>query len=130
MKNATGRIRVLKMPAGNAPEWVRRASIGLVFPCYLIMGFPENGEPEKDVITGHSVKYGGYNRRSVSVPQQAMLRILARTNKRAALWWRSQGFPRPAPDDCFSFGADEVKIVSGVVPQDVKQYLGILEVGH
>jgi hypothetical protein len=101
-----------------------------VLPCCPILGLPDNGEPEKDVLSGKPVRYNGCNRNGVSVPQREALKILARENPDAADWWKSKGFPKPAPDDHFSFGEKEIKIVSGVEVQEVIQYLGILELGR
>ena len=128
--NASGRIRIIKVPSGGAPEWVRRSWFDLVLPCHPIMGFPKNGEPEKDSLTGKEVRYDRSNRLSVSVPQEEAILILSETEKSAAKWWRDQGFPKPAPNDCFSFGEDEVEIISGVSQQKTEQHLGILEVGR
>ena len=130
MDEATGRIKIVKVPSGSAPEWVRQAWVGLILPCYPIMGLPDNGEPEKDIRDGHSIKYNGLNRRSISVPQTEALRILSKAKLGAATWWKSQGFPKQTPNDCFSFGEDEVQIVSGVSQQRLRQYLGILEIGR
>ena len=129
MKNPTGRVRVIKTLSGAAPEWIREAPLGQIFPCYPILGFPENGESEKSAVTGKPVKYSRCNRPSVSVPQKTFLKILGQKNKKAANWWRSQGFPKQAPNDCFAFGEDEIKIISGVTRQKLEQYVGISETG-
>ena len=129
MNNVTGKIKIVKIPAGEAPEWVRKACVGRVFPCSSIIGFPDNGEPEKGVLTGKVIKYDGKNRYSISVSQKYFIRILNRFNQKAAKWWKLNGFPKPAPDDYFSFGEHEVEIISGVKRQVLQQYLGVLEVG-
>jgi len=116
---ATGLVEIVKTPRGEFPFWVRHAFVGLVFPCWPFMGPSEKGSPEKGALTGEAVNYASgasrtINRSGVSVPQEEALRILGKEKPGAARWLRKNGFPKPAPDDCFGFGEDEVKPVSGV----------------
>ena len=108
MAIVTGLIKVVKLPSGEAPEWVRLAWLGLTLPCC----------PD------------GCNRNGVSVPQDKALKILRVTNRKAADWFEQHGFPKPPPDDCFGFGDEEVQILSGVTPFKIDQFLGVLEIGR
>ena len=132
-KGFTGRVRIKKVPLGEAPLIIRKAWVGLVLPCSPFMGFPENGEREEGVLSRREItfedkKNGGkkavydgavglHNREGVSVPQKEALLILGLVNPSAEQFWRGHRFPKPSPDDCFSFGDDEVEIITGVKDQ-------------
>lgn len=132
----TGRVRIRKVPLGEAPLKIRLAWAGLVLPCSPFAGFPENGEREKGALSGQKITFedkkdggkksvydgqaGLSNREGVSVPQEEALLILGLSDPSAEQFWREHGFPKPPPDDCFGFDKDEVKIVSGV---EHKRYL-------
>jgi len=127
----TGRVFVKQTPVGEAPLSIRRCWECLVLPCFPVMGFPEGGKREKGVISGEETTFkddgqpvsdgrvGLYNRRMASVPQEEALQILGLKDALAEQYWRHQGFPKPAPDDCFAFGEDEIAVVSGVKQQRV-----------
>ncbi|MCX6721848.1 MAG: hypothetical protein NTY04_01510, partial [Candidatus Staskawiczbacteria bacterium] len=102
----TGLIRIVRMPAGEAPPWVRQAWVGLTLPCCSEMAF----FPSSGVVTDKPVK----DRLGVSVPHKEALEILKKRSPKAASWWKSSGFPKQPPNDCFMFSENEVKIVSGV----------------
>jgi len=129
MAKATGKIKIVKLPAGSAPKWVRRAWVGLELPCFPIaghLGFRE----EKDALSGKPVN-DGRSRSVVVVPQDEALEILRGRNPRAADWWESRGFPHPmsSGERYFCFGEYEVEFISGVKHQKIEHYLGILEIG-
>jgi len=120
-EEATGRIKILKTPAGQAPQEIREAWVGLILPCY-----PQSGIPAGEVrgaVTGEKVA----KRQSVIVPQDQAIAILEQHSAKAAAWWKALGFPMEGQG--FVFGADEVGIVSGVteVPMDV---FDDLDTGH
>ena len=125
-----GLVRVKEIPAGEAPLEIRERWVGLILPCHPIAGFPNKGEREKGALSGKETTYkdgqpvpdgrvGLYNRCMVSVPQKESLRILALNCPWAANYWYRLGFPKPAPNDCFAFGENEVEIISGVKFQRV-----------
>lgn len=97
-------VRIMKIPAGEAPLWVREAWVGLVLPADPIAGPADT----RGVISGKSAgrPWG------VSVPQAPALTILRRTHPRAASWWKSKGYPQR--NGYFNFDIDEVEIIRGV----------------
>lgn len=116
MSNAetTGQIRIIKTPAGQAPEEIRKAWVGLVLPCGPIAGYLESGT-ELGALSLEPINRG---RRTVSVPQVEALEILAKERPFAAEWWAEMGFPR-AFASRFAFGLDEVEILDGVEHQRI-----------
>jgi hypothetical protein len=111
---ATGRIKIMKIPAGEAPLKIRKAWIGLVLPCHPILGFSPG--KEKGVLSNKSAGRGNCG---FSVPQCDAIVILANHDRAAARWWEKQGFP--VPKECFFFAEDEAKIISGVRRQALVQ---------
>jgi hypothetical protein len=105
--DATGQIRIIRVPEGEAPEHVRRAWVGLVLPCHRYLG---PAGPERGVLTQESSS----GRVGFSVPQAAALKVLASVRPEAAAWWKENGFPLEPPDDLFGFAEDEAEIVTGV----------------
>ncbi|MDP2671189.1 MAG: hypothetical protein Q8P13_01875 [bacterium] len=91
-------VKVVKVPAGEAPLHVREAWVGAVFPAYgphehLVEG----------VVTGESVP--PRLRFSYAAPQRSALDALEQLNPVAASWFREHLLI--ASD--FIFGADEVE---------------------
>jgi hypothetical protein len=111
---ATGRIKIIHIPRGEAPLAIRRAWVGLELPCLPIMGYPDRGVREKGVLTKEEV---GRNVYGVSVPQEEAIAILAQRNSGAAAWWRSKGFPQKGA--YFGFSQWEVEAVSGMRYQKI-----------
>ena len=107
----TGSIRITKVPAGQAPHWVREKWVGLVLPCYPVAGHAgltlgvESLEPQPRPI-------------GFIVPQEEAIAILRGHDSAAAAWWNAKGFPRPMlPNFCFQF--DEAEIIEGVTIQQI-----------
>ena len=117
----TGLIRIVRVPAGDAPYWVKKEWVGLTLPCHHVMAIM----PSDNVVSGQPVQ----DKMGVSVPHKEALEILKKRNKRAASWWEGAGFPQPPPNDCFLFGEGEFKIVRGVERQRIRQFVGRLEIG-
>ncbi|MDO8510070.1 MAG: hypothetical protein Q7S15_00405 [bacterium] len=113
---ATGRIRIIKIPAGEAPLEVRRAWVGLELPCDPVCGYPDSGS-EIGVVSKEPLRF---NRYGYSVPQAEAIAILVRHAPAAAAWWRDHCFPR-AEGTCFGFGEDEAEIISGVTLQKLTE---------
>ncbi|MDD2657621.1 MAG: hypothetical protein PHD04_03110 [Candidatus Pacebacteria bacterium] len=113
---ATGRIRIIKTPAGDAPfeirdGWVMRAAL----PCYPYVGYPSG--VVKDVLSGREVKI---EKIGVVVPQDKALEILGRHNPMVAKWWTDRGYPKPGK--AFFFTEDEFTIISGVAVLPVRVF--------
>lgn len=106
----TGRIIIIKIPAGEAPKEIRKAWIGPTFPCSPILGWihGEHGALSKKETPE---RYG------FTVPQAAAIRILEKHNTQAAAYWRSKGFPQRGK--YFVFEESEAVIVSGVRKQKI-----------
>ena len=116
MKVTMGRIRVVRVPVGEAPFSVRAAWVGLELPCDPYLGYPSGGM-ERGVLSGQESLF---NRCGVSVPQEEAIAILEDISPRAAAWWRNHGFPRG--DERFGFAADEIEVLSGVTLQQLTVY--------
>ena len=108
---ATGRIKIVRTPAGQAPEKIRRAWIGITLPCEPILGFSEG--IELGAVTRKPVK----KRYCFHVPQVPAIEALEQVAPNAANWWRRFGYPRA--NGWFTFGEDEAEIIYGVVPQQL-----------
>jgi hypothetical protein len=107
-------IKIIKVPAGDAPEWVRAAWVGLVLPCDPFVGYAE--KPDKGVVTLRETK--GRKGRSYAVVQKDAIEILSKSNPDAAKWWLSCGFPKFTPgEDRFGFDADVAIVATGVITQ-------------
>lgn len=111
--DAPGRIKIVKVPDGEAPLAVRRAWVGLVLPCHPFMGWPDEGK-DRGVISG---KEATRNRRGFSVPQDVAIEFLAKKDPDAAKWWREKGFP--VKGEFFGFGVDEAEILEGVTERKI-----------
>jgi|GEM_PF-2409638 hypothetical protein len=115
--SASGWIKIIKIPEGEAPFEVRQAWVGLTLPCEPVFGYPKLESPERGVVTGQP----NQSRRSVFlVPVVSALEILEQSDPEAAQWWRECAF---LGGECFSFGEDEVEILSGVTRQEVVQLI-------
>lgn len=109
---ATGRIRITKVPGGEAPFKIREAWMGIELPCHPFYGMQVGDE--RGVLSGDKV---AQSRRAFTVPQAGALTALAAVNPDAAAWWRRRGYPNPS--QYFSFAEDEAEIVSGVQQQQL-----------
>ncbi len=132
---ATGRIKVIKVPEGEAPPHVRKARVGLELPCFPESGFLPWAERGRGALT--LVQTEG-NYRIVIVPQKEALKILSEKNTAAAAWWYDHGFPKTNLNNpYFLFKEDEVEIISGVrqmpirpfVPEDEEGQVGCVLCG-
>jgi len=86
MEEATGRIRIICVPDGDAPEEVRTAWKGLTLPAYpkILEGGGRGGV--SGVFSGEADSF--------EVPQDAALRVLGEKDPVAACYWISLGFPQ------------------------------------
>lgn len=111
----TGRIRIVRMPDGEAPAWIRDAWVGLILPCSPYMGYPDDGMSH-GVLTGerNEANLSGFN-----VPQGQAIDLLELQRPTAAAWWRDHGFPKR--NGLFQFGEECAEVVSGVTRQKIVQ---------
>lgn len=92
-------IQIMNIPEGEAPLDVRKAWVGLVLPAHPFVGY--GGTQEKGAVTSSENIRKSY---SYSVPQDKALLVLARSDQKAALWWKDHGYPKAGDDEnCFSF---------------------------
>lgn len=95
------RVKVIKVPFGDAPELVRREWVGLVLEA--------EGEPsackEMGLESLEDIPDRGLH---FHVPAGAAFEVLARKSPDAANWFR-RNVP---PDVSINFGVDEVEILS------------------
>jgi hypothetical protein len=90
-----GRIRIVAVPMGEAPRWVREKWVGLELP--LLVGSAHNvhtfgvlSGPRGffsalwRLVTGHSTRRRGY-----AVEVDAAMSVLERAHPDAAAWWRT-----------------------------------------
>ena len=91
-------IRIIKIPAGEAPFLVRNAWVGTVLPLAKIPKQPEDWE-EIGVLGGDPdpENSGGYR-----VNSNEAVRVLRERNATAADWWETKGFN--TPNRVFIFG--------------------------
>lgn len=106
----TGLIRIKKLPAGEAPENIRKEWIGSTLPCNPIVGFSEE---EFGALSNKK----GSNRYAFNVPQKEALEILEKASRVAAKYWKSKGYPKPG--NYFVFDESEAEIISGVTFQRI-----------
>ncbi len=108
---AAGLIRINKIPHGEAPEWVRKAWVGLELPCVGVMSFG------KGAVTGvKSGKETQVELLGLCVPQKDALEALEKVSRGAADWWADEGYPKPisVEDGYFFFNESEAEILGGV----------------
>lgn len=114
MTEATGLIKIVSIPDGEAPEWVRAAWKGLTLKALSEFGFIRG----EGAVTGTSSMEDGY-----IVPQDSVLKTLARANPKAARWWYDKGFPQTGR--YFIFSTRQADAVSGM--HRVAQRIGFFD---
>lgn len=107
-EHATGRIRFIKAPKGQAPDWVREAWIGVTVPCYPTIDTPEEGR-----LFGVDDDKPVSSYECVAVPQKEAIEALEQRHPDAAQWWREHGFGGDSSDP-FAFNVESFEIISGV----------------
>jgi len=98
-------IEIVRVPNGEAPEWVRQAWLGLQMP----LEYVSLAHKLPQIFSGEPVSLPGL---AVHVDQEAALFLLEDPWPGAAAWWRKRGFPKSG--EYFVFHADDVKVL--VVP--------------
>ena len=116
------RIKIIKRPAGEAPEWVRDAWIGLELIAVnnapaKTYGFGVVSGPKSrlgqifGLITGRAVRYDGFAVRSAQA-----IALLSAQNIEAANWWRENCPEFTRPEGGLLFQADECEIQTSTIP--------------
>ncbi|MEO8637717.1 MAG: hypothetical protein ABI430_02350 [Candidatus Taylorbacteria bacterium] len=110
---ATGLIKITRVPCGEPPIDVRQEWVGMVLPCHPFVGYPDSGM-DQGVLSGEKATL---NRFGFSVPQDEAIAILERAAPGAARWWREHGYPKPG--ECFGFAENEAEIISDVTQKTI-----------
>lgn len=121
-EEATGRIKILKIPDGEAPQWVRGAWVGLILPCYPYIGTPSC--ELSGVLSGDKVED---SRRGVIVSHREAISVLIQHDREAAMWWMTNDFGKDG--GFFFFFEDDIGIVSGVSEAPMRVF-DDMETGH
>jgi hypothetical protein len=107
-------IKIVKVPAGEAPEEIRKVWVGMILPCHPLVGYAKWDERERGAL---SEEQNSRNRYSYAVPQKDALQLLADAGGerlQAANWWKAQGYPKEDPSmDHFSFYQLEAEEFAG-----------------
>lgn len=106
------RIKIVRRPIGEAPEWVRDAWIGLSLPLAVerqrtwwglgVLSGPSNPLLQLWALAlGKGVKLTGFN-----VNAKEAVDLLEEVDPRAAGWWREHTPKLVSGQRCFVFDAD------------------------
>ena len=116
-----GRIRIVAVPAGEAPQWVREKWVGLELPLTLRSAhkFHTFG-----VLTGPRGFFAGLwrlvagrstRRRGYAVEVAAALTALERIHPDAAVWWRTNAPHLLTRGRHFLFREEECRVIDDAV---------------
>ena len=95
------RVKITKVPQGEAPLSVREKWVGLVLPC-----IGKSASALEEGVLSHDLLP---LKETLLVPQKEAIKELQKSSPEAAAWWNSKGFPKPA--GVFTFGEDEGEII-------------------
>lgn len=104
MSDTIRQVRVIKVPQGEVPEWVRRAWVGLILP--------DEGPAERGISFGLQTGRPCSHKASYTVPMKEALKILAQNDLSAAQWFIDFLRPSHITNGHFIFGGDECEPVS------------------
>lgn len=110
-------IRIVGLPNGEMPEFVRRAWVGLMLPCY----FWKNNVFGRGVTARDQKVFKG---KVYVVPQVQALGVLGATRPEVVRWWLSQGYPL-SDTATFLFGENCVEECSRI--PSFEEMLAMLE---
>ena len=84
------KIKIIGVPPGDAPEWVRKEWVGLILQ--VAEDVPQKGVVEKGVLGGPPTNVGGY-----PVSTKEAVEMLREKSQKAARWWDENVFPELMP---------------------------------
>ena len=103
-----GKIRIVSVPAGEAPLEIRQKWVGVEIPTVC---FESATQDARGVLSKtRQAPVAQY-----LVLQTAALEALAKHDPAAAAWWQKAGFP--VPEKCFGFKPEEVLEIEPVAPR-------------
>lgn len=106
IEEATGVIQITSIPPGDAPEWVRRAWVDIILPCYPVLGVDPNAQ---GICTGNPDVSCG-----VQVPAAEALLILQQKSPGAYQWFARNCPQLEAGEAHLFFPEVCFRVVSGV----------------
>jgi len=117
----TGRIRIVAVPAGEAPQWVREKWVGIELPLALrqahnVHTFGVLSGPRSflaalwRLLTGRSTRRRGY-----AVEVAAAMAALERVHPDAAAWWRTNAPHLFTRKRYFLFREEECRAVDDAI---------------
>ncbi|GEM_PF-1601088 len=115
-----GKIKIVSIPAGEAPVSVRKKWVGLELPVIAI---------RNTGCRGALTKKGGPKEVVYYVDQTAAIEILMQAHPDAVVWWNDHSYPKR--ENVFCFKKDEVEEIGHLkkVRLGVVAFFGILEEG-
>lgn len=99
------KIRIVRVPEGEAPEWVREAWVGLTIPA-ISMPRQIHDIGRAGAVSGDLE--GDWSHPHWVTPQEEPLEILRQHNPGAAQWWTDHGYPQPK--EWFTWRAEEAAL--------------------
>jgi len=120
MKNelVLGKVKIVRTPDGEAPVRVREEWVGVILP---VIGM--SASSGKGVISGKDTD----DEPAYVVSQADAIAALEQKSRKAAGWWKDNGYPQNG--GCFGFKVAQCKVVGKLAKPPRRQYVGILEVG-
>ena len=112
-ENGQGRIRIVSMPKGEAPDEIKREWIGVEIPCIMYEGTACPDSQTHGAVSGEKEEFCQH----YVVYQQSALLALQKKSKDAAEWWLMRGFPQYV-GALFSFDAECVQVVEPVLSRE------------
>jgi hypothetical protein len=117
-------IKIVSLPHGDAPDWVRQAWVGCILPCEPECGHvpvyvqsvlpkpPEKGGHRPGVEFFNKLKEPNQKVAGFSVDTKLALDVLRKKSPTAAKWFYDRGYPMDGK--AFRFRADEAKVIEFV----------------
>lgn len=119
MKQQDNAIRIIAVPPGEAPFWVRQQWVGLELPLAIsttardYFGFGVVSGPQTRLrqvwamLLGRAERIQGY-----AVEGARAVEILQSSSPEAAMWWRTHAAQNLAPRRCFVFHAHVCQVIA------------------
>lgn len=96
------KIRIIAIPAGEAPLWVRKAWVGLELEVEVYRGSTKGvvtGYPSADSVKGYAVRF------------EIALHALLHYNAQASAWWHQNNQTKHRPDRMLIFKPEDCQVL-------------------
>lgn len=122
MDSSLGMIRIVEIPEGEAPEFVRKGWLGIEIPCLFYLTPEDSAGKSFGVLSNKPITIPG--ERYVVLQLDALL-ALQEQNKDSEVsnWWSEHGFPK-SELAMFSFSASEIYVMKSVI--SLKDFLDLI----